>query len=159
VSAFVNARLPSPAWPRAKGANGDVITAALADPILERHAGRAWWIALAGSFLLVLIMLAAIVYLFAAGIGTWGVNTTVVWGYAIASYVWWIAIGSGGTLISSVLVLTRQRWRVSVNRLAETMTVFAVAIAGIFPILHLGRPQYFYWLAPYPNTMLLWPQW
>ena len=67
---------------------------------------------------------------------------TVVWGYAIASYVWWIAIGSGGTLISSMLLMTRQRWRASINRFAETMTLFAVAIAGLFPILHLGRPYY-----------------
>ena len=101
----------------------------------------------------------AIGVLFTEGVGVWGVNTTIVWGYAIASYVWWIAIGSGGTLISSMLLLTRQRWRAATNRFAETMTIFAVAISGLFPILHLGRPQYFYWLAPYPNTMLLWPQW
>ena len=107
----------------------------------------------------VLATVVAILVLFTNGIGVWGVNSTVVWGYAIASYVWWIAIGSGGTLISSMLLITRQRWRASANRFAETMTIFAVSIAGLFPILHLGRPQYFYWLAPYPNTMLLWPQW
>ena len=89
----------------------------------------------------------------------WGINTTIVWGFAIANYVWWIGIGNAGTLISSLLLLTRQGWRASINRFAEAMTLFAVAIAGIFPIIHLGRPQYFYWLAPYPNTMTLWPQW
>ena len=93
------------------------------------------------------------------GIGIWGINTTVVWGFAIANYVWWIGIGNAGTLISSLLLLTRQTWRASINRFAEAMTLFAVAIAGLFPIIHLGRPLYFYWLTPYPNTMTLWPQW
>ncbi len=82
-----------------------------------------------------------------------------MWGFAIANYVWWIGIGNAGTLISSLLLLTRQKWRASINRFAEAMTLFAVSIAGIFPIIHLGRPLYFYWLAPYPNTMALWPQW
>ena len=108
--------------------------------------------------LFVLATAVAIIVLFTKGIGVWGVNSTVVWGYAIASYVWWIAIGSGGTLISSMLLITRQRWRRSVNRFAETMTLFAVSSRAVSD-LHLGRPQYFYWLAPYPNTMLLWPQW
>jgi Ni/Fe-hydrogenase subunit HybB-like protein len=126
---------------------------------LERSPKSRWWIAFGAGLALALAMIAGIAVLFTVGIGVWGVNTTVVWGYAIADYVWWIAIGSGGTLISSILVLTRQEWRRSVNRLAEAMTLFAVAIAGLYPILHLGRPQYFYWLAPYPNTMGLWPQW
>ena len=82
-----------------------------------------------------------------------------MWGVAIANYVWWIGIGNAGTLISAMLLLTRQQWRGSINRFAEAMTLFAVAIAGILPIIHLGRPIYFYWLAPYPNTMALWPQW
>ena len=77
----------------------------------------------------------------------------------IASYVWWIGTGNAGTLISSLLLLTRQQWRASLNRMAEAMTLFAVSMVGIFPILHLGRPQYFYWLGPYPNTKQLWPQW
>ena len=93
------------------------------------------------------------------GVGTWGINTDIVWGVAIADYVWWIGIGNAGTLISSLLAVTRQDWRASINRFAEAMTLFAVSIAGIFPIIHLGRPEYFYWLAPYRNTMTLWPQW
>jgi Ni/Fe-hydrogenase subunit HybB-like protein len=93
------------------------------------------------------------------GVGLWGNNTTVVWGFALANYVWWIGIGNAGTLISSMLLLMRQRWRASINRFAEAMTLFAAAIAGLFPILHLGRPEYFYWLLPYPNTMGVWPQW
>ena len=96
---------------------------------------------------------------FTRGIGIWGVNTTVVWGFAIANYVWWIGIGNAGTLISAMLLLMRQKWRASTNRFAEAMTLFAASIAGIFPIIHLGRPIYFYWLTPYPNTMTLWPQW
>ena len=97
--------------------------------------------------------------LFYDGVGMWGINTTNVWGFAIANYVWWIGIGNAGTLISSLLLITRQAWRASINRFAEAMTLFSVSIAGIFPIIHLGRPQYFFWLAPYPNTMTLWPQW
>ena len=93
------------------------------------------------------------------GIGVWGVNTTVVWGIAIANYVWWIGIGNAGTLISAMLLLMRQKWRAATNRFAEAMTLFAATIAGIFPIIHLGRPMYFYWLTPYPNTMTVWPQW
>lgn len=150
---------PAHPWIAADHATYGQVTALIADPVLVRPAGRRWWIAFAGSGVFVLATFIAIGVLFTEGIGVWGVNSTVVWGYAIASYVWWIAIGSGGTLISSMLLITRQRWRASVNRFAETMTIFAVSIAGLYPILHLGRPQYFYWLAPYPNTMLLWPQW
>ena len=93
------------------------------------------------------------------GIGIFGNNTTVVWGFPIANYVWWIGIGNAGTLISSMLLLMRQRWRASINRFAEAMTLFAATIAGLFPIMHLGRPEFFYWLLPYPNTMTVWPQW
>ena len=107
----------------------------------------------------VLWFVGSIGWLFYKGIGIWGVNSTVVWGVAIANYVWWIGIGNAGTLISSMLLLTRQQWRGSINRFAEAMTLFAVAIAGIMPIMHVGRPLYAYWLAPYPNTMALWPQW
>lgn len=146
-------------WIATEHATYTGVTALIADPVLKRGAGARWWIAFGVSGALVLLTILAIVVLFVGGIGVWGVNSTVVWGYAIASYVWWIAIGSGGTLISSLLLITRQRWRASINRFAETMTIFAVAIAGLYPILHLGRPQYFYWLASYPNTMQLWPQW
>jgi Ni/Fe-hydrogenase subunit HybB-like protein len=135
------------------------ITAAVADPLLERRMGWRWWTALAVAGVFVLVTAGATVWLLVSGVGIWGINTTVVWGFAIANYVWWIGIGNAGTLISSLLLLTRQRWRASINRFAEAMTLFAAAIAGLFPILHLGRPMYFYWLAPYPNTMGLWPQW
>jgi molybdopterin-containing oxidoreductase family membrane subunit len=102
--------------------------------------------------------MAAIAYLLVKGVGIWGINIPVAWGFAIVNFVWWIGIGHAGTLISSILLLLRQQWRTSINRFAEAMTLFAVACAGIFPLLHLGRPWFFYWLLPYPNTMSLWPQ-
>ena len=92
------------------------------------------------------------------GIGIWGVNVPVGWGFDIINFVWWIGIGHAGTLISAILLLLRQQWRTSINRFAEAMTLFAVACAGMFPILHMGRPWVgAYWLMPYPNTMGLWP--
>ncbi len=137
---------------------GDV-TEAVATPLMDRKAGRAWWIAVLGALVLTGVGALAFGFSLAYGPGLWGNNTAVVWGFPIANYVWWIGIGNAGTLISSLLLLTRQKWRGSINRFAEAMTLFAVSMAGIFPILHLGRPMYFYWLAPYPNTMGLWPQW
>ena len=101
----------------------------------------------------------AIGYLLVEGVGIWGINIPVAWGFAIANFVWWIGIGHAGTFISAFLLLLRQKWRTSINRFAEAMTLFAVAMAGLFPLLHLGRPWFFYWLAPYPNMMNLWPQW
>ncbi len=92
------------------------------------------------------------------GVGTWGVNIPVAWAFAITNFVWWIGIGHAGTLISAILFLFQQRWRNSINRIAEAMTLFAVMNAGLFPLLHLGRPWYFYWLFPYPATTRIWPQ-
>ncbi len=131
----------------------------VARPVLGDGAGRGWLIAFLAASLGAVVMAGGLVWLLAVGIGIWGINSSVVWGFAIANYVWWIGIGNAGTLISSMLLIMRQRWRASINRSAEAMTIFAVTIAGIFPIIHLGRPMYFYWLAPYPNTMTLWPQW
>lgn len=119
-----------------------------------------WWLTgLAITFSLVMLLLLSITYLFIRGTGIWGINIPVAWGFAIINLVWWIGIGHAGTLISAVLLLLRQEWRTSINRFAEAMTLFALACAGLFPILHLGRPALFYWLLPYPNTMGLWPQW
>ena len=118
-----------------------------------------WWILGFGvAFLLLNMFLFAVIYLFTKGVGIWGLNVPVAWGFAIVNFVWWIGIGHAGTLISAILLLFRQQWRTSINRFAEAMTLFAVACAGLFPILHLGRPWLFYWLLPYPNTMDLWPQ-
>jgi Ni/Fe-hydrogenase subunit HybB-like protein len=126
--------------------------------IVLRPATGAWWVGFGLSSLGVLLFVGAVVYLFSAGVGIWGINTSVVWGFDIINYVWWIGIGNAGTLISAMLYLTRQPWRTSINRFAEAMTLFAASIAGLFPLLHLGRPYLFYWLAPYPNVMGVWPQ-
>src|SRR5271170_5338866 len=95
---------------------------------------------------------------FVVGGGVWGINIPIGWGFAIINFVWWIGIGHAGTLISAILLLLRQKWRTSINRFAEAMTLFAVSCAGLFPLLHLGRPWLAYWLFPYPDTMVLWPQ-
>jgi molybdopterin-containing oxidoreductase family membrane subunit len=96
--------------------------------------------------------------LFAVGVGIWGINVPVAWGFAIINFVWWVGIGHAGTLISAILLLLNQEWRTSINRFAEAMTLFAVACAAMFPLLHMGRPWLFYWMAPYPSTMGIWPQ-
>ncbi|MCI2810789.1 NrfD/PsrC family molybdoenzyme membrane anchor subunit [Eoetvoesiella caeni] len=118
-----------------------------------------WRSALLISFTGVLVLLAASTWLFMRGVGLFGVNIPVAWGFALGNFVWWIGIGHAGTFISAILLLLRQRWRTSINRYAEAMTLFAAGIAGLFPILHLGRPWFAYWLLPYPNRMELWPQW
>jgi Ni/Fe-hydrogenase subunit HybB-like protein len=115
-------------------------------------------IGFACAFLLVNVLLVAVTWLFARGVGIWGIMIPVAWGFAIINFVWWIGIGHAGTLISAILLLLKQDWRTSINRFSEAMTLFAVACAGMFPILHLGRPWLAYWLLPYPNTMWLWPQ-
>jgi molybdopterin-containing oxidoreductase family membrane subunit len=126
--------------------------------VLTRPAPRGWWIGFLLTFALVMLLLYAITYLLAVGVGIWGINIPVAWGFAIVNFVWWIGIGHAGTLISAILLLLHQKWRTSINRFAEAMTLFAVACAGLFPLLHLGRPWFFYWLLPYPNSMTLWPQ-
>ncbi|HTC07099.1 MAG TPA: NrfD/PsrC family molybdoenzyme membrane anchor subunit [Xanthobacteraceae bacterium] len=148
-------------WTLPQARDFETVNALIAAPLFERGSWtwRAWWIGFVISLALTTAFLVAVFLVLTRGIGIWGVNTTVVWGFAIADYVWWIGIGNAGTLISAMLLLMRQKWRASTNRFAEAMTLFAATIAGIFPIIHLGRPLYFYWLTPYPNTMALWPQW
>ena len=131
----------------------------IAGVVVARPFGRVWFFAFLASGLGTLVFFAAIVYLFVKGVGIWGINEPVAWGFAIANYVWWIGIGMSGTFISAALLLTRQPWRASINRFAEAMTLFAVSVSGLFPIIHLGRPWFFYWLVPYPNVMNVWPQW
>ncbi len=126
--------------------------------ILTRGTPLTWWVAFGLAFGLLMMFLLAVMYLFGRGVGIWGINIPVAWGFAIVNFVWWIGIGHAGTLISAILLLLKQEWRTSINRFAEAMTLFAVACAALFPILHLGRPWLFYWLLPYPNTMQLWPQ-
>ena len=131
----------------------------IADIVLTRPTGWRWTAAFLFTFAGVVVFMGATSYLFAKGIGIWGVDIPVAWGFAIGNFVWWIGIGHAGTFISAILLLLRQKWRTSINRFAEAMTLFAAGIAGLFPILHLGRPWFFYWLVPYPNIMNLWPQW
>ena len=107
---------------------------------------------------MVLVLLYCIAALVAIGVGLFGIMIPVAWGFAIVNFVWWIGIGHAGTLISAILLLLRQKWRQSINRFAEAMTLFAVACAGLFPLIHLGRPWFAYWLFPYPSTMGIQPQ-
>ncbi len=126
--------------------------------VLKRKTPITWFIGFAISFALFQLMMLAVTKLFFIGIGEWGVKIPVGWGMDILNFVWWIGIGHAGTLISAILLLLRQKWRTSINRFAEAMTLFAVAQAGMYPIMHLGRPWLAYWLFPYPNTMGIWPQ-
>src|ERR1700759_687425 len=105
-----------------------------------------------------LFLFTAVTWLFLKGVGIWGLDIPVGWGFAIVNFVWWIGIGHAGTLISAILLLFKQTWRNSINRFAEAMTIFAVVCAGMFPLIHVGRPWLGYWLFPYPNTMNVWPQ-
>ena len=134
------------------------VTGDVSSIVLTRGTPRAWWFGFALAFAGVMLLLYAVTWLFVKGVGIWGINIPVAWGFAIINFVWWIGIGHAGTLISAILLLLHQHWRSSINRFAEAMTIFAVGCAALFPLLHLGRPWLFYWLFPYPNTMKLWPQ-
>jgi len=134
------------------------VTDKISSIVLTRPTSNGWFVGFGIAFLITMGLLYAVGYLFVRGVGIWGVNIPVGWGFAIVNFVWWIGIGHAGTLISAILLLLRQSWRNSINRFAEAMTLFAVACAGMFPVLHLGRPWLAYWLFPYPNTMKVWPQ-
>jgi molybdopterin-containing oxidoreductase family membrane subunit len=134
------------------------VTDKIGSIVLTQRFGIGWWAGFLFAFALVMMLMYAATYLFAKGVGIWGIDIPVGWGFAIVNFVWWIGIGHAGTLISAVLLLLNQSWRTSINRFAEAMTLFAVACAGMFPIMHLGRPWFAYWLFPYPNVMGLWPQ-
>jgi Ni/Fe-hydrogenase subunit HybB-like protein len=134
------------------------VTEEIGSIVLTKKQPRAWWFGATIAFSLLMLFFFAISYLLYRGVGIWGINIPVAWGFAIVNFVWWIGIGHAGTFISAILLLLHQQWRTSINRLTEAMTLFAVACAGTFPLLHLGRPFVFYWLLPYPDTMGLWPQ-
>jgi Ni/Fe-hydrogenase subunit HybB-like protein len=131
----------------------------ISDIVLTRPTHWGWIAGFSLCSALMLMFVVAASYLFYKGVGIWGVNIPVAWAFALTNFVWWVGIGHAGTFISAFLLLLRQTWRTSINRFAEAMTIFAVAMAGLMPILHLGRPWFFYWLIPYPNIMDLWPQW
>jgi molybdopterin-containing oxidoreductase family membrane subunit len=126
------------------------VTADISLP-LERRAGVAWWLTFLLAFSVLVLGVVAVSYQIAKGIGTWGLNRSVGWALDITNFVFWIGIGHAGTLISAILFLFRQKWRTSVNRSAEAMTLIAVICAGLFPVIHMGRPWLFYWIVPYPN--------
>ncbi|MDP7086503.1 MAG: polysulfide reductase NrfD, partial [Phycisphaerales bacterium] len=118
----------------------------------------AWYIAFVISFLLMSLLGVLIGYLVLTGVGVWGNNSPAMWGFPIVNFVFWVGIGHAGTLISAILFLFRQKWRTSINRFAEAMTIFAVICAGMFPGIHVGRIWLAYWLFPIPNQMDMWPQ-
>ena len=120
--------------------------------LLELRPGTGWWISLGVSIVLLAIGVVATIHTVTTGIGTWGLNKTIGWAFDITNFVFWIGIGHAGTFISAILFLFNQKWRTSVNRSAEAMTLIAVMCAGLFPIIHMGRPWLFYWVLPYPNT-------
>ena len=127
--------------------------------IIEGKTPRWWWVMMACSLPLMLMCFAMIGYLISTGVGVWGLNHPIAWGWAIVNFVFWIGIGHAGTLISAVLFLLRQKWRTSINRAAEAMTIFAVMCAGIFPGIHVGRIWFAWWLFPLPNANgPIWPQ-
>jgi len=135
------------------------ITDKISAVVLSGKQPMFWFVVLGFGLLLTGMLGMAIAWLLLRGVGIWGVNIPVGWGFAIINFVWWIGIGHAGTLISAILLLLKQGWRTSINRFAEAMTIFAVMCAGLFPLVHTGRPWLAaYWLFPYPNSMSVWPQ-
>ncbi len=142
----------------APGQSFKSVTAKIADIVLTPHTSLGWLMLFSIGGSVATILLVAVTWLFLKGVGIWGITQPVAWGFAIVNFVWWIGIGHAGTLISAILLLFKQGWRNSINRFAEAMTIFAVVCAGLFPLIHVGRPWLAYWLFPYPNTMNVWPQ-
>jgi Ni/Fe-hydrogenase subunit HybB-like protein len=156
---FMNAdRTISPTAVIGPGQTFGTVTDKISSIVLTKHTPRFWYIGAGIAFLGTVMLLSTITYLVLTGIGIWGNNIPVGWAFDIINFVWWIGIGHAGTLISAILLLLKQQWRTSINRFAEAMTLFAVACAGLFPLLHTGRPWLAYWLFPYPSTMGVWPQ-
>ena len=126
------------------------ITLDVSKPV-EGKANKYWWILFTISFVMFIWGVLSMAYTIGNGIGSWGLNKTINWAWDITNFVWWIGIGHAGTLISAVLLLFRQKWRMSINRSAEAMTIFGVAQAALFPLIHMGRPWLAYWVFPIPN--------
>jgi molybdopterin-containing oxidoreductase family membrane subunit len=152
---------PPPAEAPIVGGRHDfaTVTDKISSVVLTGRTPTGWFLAVAFSASLMLMLFFSLAVLVTKGVGIWGINIPVAWGFDIINFVWWIGIGHAGTLISAILLLLRQEWRTSINRFAEAMTLFAVSCAAIFPVFHTGRPWLAaYWLFPYPNTMGVWPQ-
>ncbi|WP_437629469.1 NrfD/PsrC family molybdoenzyme membrane anchor subunit [Sorangium sp. So ce854] len=126
--------------------------------VVWKPRSRLWWAAFAVTGAGTALLAITVVYTVVTGIGVWGNNIPVGWAFGIINFVFWVGIGHAGTFISAILLLLEQRWRTSINRFAEAMTIFAVMQAGLYPLLHLGRPWFAYWLVPYPSTLQVWPQ-
>ncbi len=156
VQDAVEAKLATPVI--ARGQTYVSVTRKISEIVLAKDTPRGWFVGFTLAFALLMGLMVGAAWLLLKGVGIWGVTIPIGWGLAIVNFVWWIGIGHAGTLISAILLLFRQEWRTSINRFAEAMTLFAVAAAGMFPLLHLGRAWFAYWLMPYPNTMGLWPQ-
>jgi len=141
---------------------GDLAYGSVSEQIIDTPLAfaqrRGWWILLGIGMALLMLWVVSIIVLFYNGVGVWGNNVPVSWAFAILNYMWWLGIGHAGTFISALLLLLDRPWRNSLNRLAELMTLMAVVCAGVFPVLHLGRPWLFFYTAPYPSTLGLWPQ-
>ena len=136
----------------------ETVTDKISSIVLTRGTTPGWVFGFLIAFSLLMLLNMVVTMLMVKGVGIWGIRIPVAWGFAIVNFVWWIGIGHAGTLISAILLLLHQKWRTSINRFAEAMTIFAVMCAGMFPLLHMGRPWLFYYLMPYPNPMWLWPQ-
>jgi Ni/Fe-hydrogenase subunit HybB-like protein len=158
VQSSASTRAASIAEVMAPGHGFTSVTDKISQIVLRPGILPGWLVGFMIAFAFMMMFLYAVTYLVFTGTGIWGVNIPVGWGFDIVNFVWWIGIGHAGTLISAILLLFRQRWRMSIARFAEAMTLFAVACAGMFPVLHTGRPWLAYWLLPYPNSMGLWPQ-
>src|ERR1017187_7757271 len=142
----------------APGHTFGTVTDKISAIVLTRKTPIGWWLGFGTAMMFTVLLLVSLTYLVTKGIGIWGNNIPVGWAFDIINFVWWIGIGHAGTLISAILLLFKQNWRTSINRFAEAMTIFAVACAALFPLIHTGRPWLaIYWLFPYPNTMTLWP--
>ena len=144
------APLEPPSW----AAAGRSVT----DVAFGHEGGMRWWYAFAFSLALIGVLVVCLCWVLYEGVGVWGNNIPVTWALDIVGYDWWIGVACGGLLVSSMLLLLGARWRGAVNRITETMGLISAAAAGLYPIVHLGRPWFFFWNLPYPNTMLLWPQ-
>ncbi|MBW4028449.1 NrfD/PsrC family molybdoenzyme membrane anchor subunit [Acidipila rosea] len=134
------------------------VTEKISRIVLTSHTPLGWFGGIMVASGVATLLAICVTWLFLRGVGIWGITQPVAWGFAIINFVWWIGIGHAGTLISAILLLFKQTWRNSINRFAEAMTLFAVVCAGMFPLIHVGRPWLGYWLFPYPNTMNVWPQ-
>jgi len=140
------------------GYNYASVTDKIASIVLTRPVSLGWLAGFTISFTILMVLLGSIAWLIIKGVGIWGINIPIGWGFAIVNFVWWIGIGHAGTLISAILFLLNQQWRTSINRFAEAMTLFAVACAAVFPGIHVGRPWMAFYMFPYPSTMGIWPQ-